>query len=149
MGSMLTHCSKLFAVISSADPGFLPGEGAKGLMTLYGMGMSDYWYTQTHICNFSRCFFAILCLNGVEQLLKEHQSPFFLPLRRRNPRLRRRSLRRRGGRRTQRPPSLDPRLNIVFTDRYSRCEYLQTKQSWQLCISKQTHSSAIYGIQAA
>ena len=26
---------------SGADPGFLPGEGAKGLMTLYGMGMSD------------------------------------------------------------------------------------------------------------
>ena len=23
-----------------ADPGFLPGEGAKGIMTLYGMGMS-------------------------------------------------------------------------------------------------------------
>ena len=25
-----------------ADPGFLPGEGAKGLMTLYGVGMSDF-----------------------------------------------------------------------------------------------------------
>ena len=39
-----------------ADPGFLPGEGAKGLMTLYGMGMSDFLHTQTQICNFSRCF---------------------------------------------------------------------------------------------
>ena len=27
---------------SGADPGFLPGEGAKGMMTLYGMGMSDF-----------------------------------------------------------------------------------------------------------
>ena len=25
-----------------ADPGFLPGEGAKGLITLYGMGMNDF-----------------------------------------------------------------------------------------------------------
>ena len=27
---------------TGADPGFLPGEGAKGMMTLYGMGMSDF-----------------------------------------------------------------------------------------------------------
>ena len=47
---------------------------------------------------------AILCLNGVEQPFKGHQCPFFLPLRRRNLRLRRGSLRPRGGRRTQRPP---------------------------------------------
>ena len=28
--------------ITGADPGFLPGEGAKGMMTLYGMGLSDF-----------------------------------------------------------------------------------------------------------
>ena len=28
--------------IPGADPGFLPGEGAKVMMTLYGMGMSDF-----------------------------------------------------------------------------------------------------------
>ena len=44
---------------------------------------------QIQICNFSNMFLAILCLNGVEQPFKAHQSPFFLPLRRRNPRLRR------------------------------------------------------------
>ena len=27
---------------TGADPEFLPGEGAKGLMTLYGIGMSDF-----------------------------------------------------------------------------------------------------------
>ena len=27
---------------SGTDPGFLTGEGAKGMMTLYGMGMSDF-----------------------------------------------------------------------------------------------------------
>ena len=47
---------------------------------------------------------AILCLNGVEQPFKGHQCSFFLPLKRRNPRLRRGSLRPKGGRRTQRPP---------------------------------------------
>ena len=40
---------------TGADPGFLPGEGAKAMMTLYGMGMSDFCHTQTHICNFARC----------------------------------------------------------------------------------------------
>ena len=38
---------------SGADPGFLPGEGAKGLMTFYGMGLSDFCHTQIHICKFS------------------------------------------------------------------------------------------------
>ena len=76
-----------------ADPGFLPGEGAKALMTLYAMGISDFWHTLTQICNFFKMFIAILCLNGVEQPFKGHQCPFFLPLRRRNPRLRRGSLR--------------------------------------------------------
>ena len=56
-----------------------------------------------------KMFIAILCLNGVEQPFKGHQCPFFLPLRRRNTRLRRGSLRPRGGRQTQRPPPLDPR----------------------------------------
>ena len=51
-----------------------------------------------------KMFIAILCLNGDEQPFKGHQCPFFLSLRRRNPRLRRGSLRPRGGRRTQRPP---------------------------------------------
>ena len=49
-------------------------------------------------------FIAILCLNGVEQPFKRHQCPFFLPLRRGNPRLRRGSFRPRGGRSPQRPP---------------------------------------------
>ena len=49
-------------------------------------------------------FIAIFCLNGAEQPFKGHQCPFFLPLRRRDPRLRRGSFRPRGGRRTQRPP---------------------------------------------
>ena len=58
-------------------------------------------------------FIAILCLNGVEQPFKRHQCPFFLPLRRGNPRLRRGSLRPRGGRPPQRPPPpLDPRLLV-------------------------------------
>ena len=51
-------------------------------------------------------FIALLCLNGVEQPFKGQQSPFFLPLRRR-------SLRPRGGRRTQRPP-LDPRQAVML-----------------------------------
>ena len=52
---------------SGADPGFLPGEGAKGMMTLYGMGMNDFWHTQTQICNFSRCllpYYAWMVLNN-------------------------------------------------------------------------------------
>ena len=32
----------LAKLVAGADPGFLPGEGAKGLMTLYGIGMSDF-----------------------------------------------------------------------------------------------------------
>ena len=51
-------------------------------------------------------FIAILCLNGVEQPFKRHQCPFFLPLRRGNPRLRRGSFRPRGGRPPQRPLDL-------------------------------------------
>ena len=50
-----------------------------------------------------KMFIAILCLNGVEQTFKRHQCPFFLPLRRGNPRLRRGSLRPRGGRPPQPP----------------------------------------------
>ena len=49
-----------------------------------------------------KMFIAISCLNGVEQPFKRHQCPFFLPLRRGNPRLRRGSFRPRGGR----PPQL-------------------------------------------
>ena len=51
-----------------------------------------------------KMFIAILCLNGVEQPFKRHQCPFFLPLRRGNPRLRRGSFRPRSGRPPQRPP---------------------------------------------
>ena len=58
-----------------------------------------FTYANTDLQLFTM-FIAILCLNGVEQPFKGHQCPFFLPLRRRNPRLRRRSLRPRGGRRT-------------------------------------------------
>ena len=46
--------------MSGADPGFLPGEGAKGLMTIFGMGMSDFWHMQTHICNFSGVYCHIM-----------------------------------------------------------------------------------------
>ena len=104
---IFAECLRKFVAMwedPGADPGFLPGEGAKGMMTLYGMGMSDFLHTQTHICNFSKMFLAILCLNGVKQPFKRHQCPFFLPLRRGNPRLRRGSFRPRGGRPPQRPP---------------------------------------------
>ena len=40
-----TDLMKMFVFlheIPGADPGFLPGEGAKGLMASYGMGMSDF-----------------------------------------------------------------------------------------------------------
>ena len=53
--------------LPGADRGLLPGEGAKGMMTLYGMGMSDFWHTQTQICNFSRCllpYYAWMVLNN-------------------------------------------------------------------------------------
>ena len=61
-----------------------------------------------------KAFVAILCLNGVEQPFKRHQCPFFLPLRQRNPSLRRGSLRPRGGRRTQRlPPGSAPVLPMM------------------------------------
>ena len=64
---------------TGADPGFLPGEGAKGMMTLYGMGMSEFVkYTNTDLQIF-KMFIAILCLNGVEQPFKRHQCPFFCP----------------------------------------------------------------------
>ena len=45
-------------------------------------------YANTDLQLFKMCI-AILCLNGVEQPFKRHQCPFFLPLRRGNPRLRR------------------------------------------------------------
>ena len=39
----LTVVKEYFIVcLSGTDPGFLPGEGAKGLMTLYGIEMSDF-----------------------------------------------------------------------------------------------------------
>ena len=60
-------------------------------------------YANTNLQLF-KMFIAILCLNGVEQPFKRHQCPFFLPLRRGNPRLRRGSFRPRGGRPPQRPP---------------------------------------------
>ena len=44
-------------------------------------------YANTNLQLF-KTFIAILSLNGVEQSFKRHQWPFFLPLRRRNPRLR-------------------------------------------------------------
>ena len=60
-------------------------------------------YANTNLQLF-KMFIAILCLNGVEQPFERHQCPFFLPLRRRNPSLRRGSLRPRGGRPPRRPP---------------------------------------------
>ena len=66
-------------------------------------------YANTYLQLF-KMFIAILCLNGVEQLFKRHQCPFFLPLRRGNPPRRRGSFRPRGGRPPQRPTPLDPRL---------------------------------------
>ena len=69
--------------------------------------MSDFLHTYTNTdLQLFKMFIAILCLNGVEQPFKGRQfiQFFFLPLRRRSPRLRRGSLRPRGGRRTQRPP---------------------------------------------
>ena len=60
-------------------------------------------YTITDLQLF-KMFIAILCLNGVKQPFKRHQCPFFLPLRRGNPRLRRGSFHPRGGRPPQRPP---------------------------------------------
>ena len=38
----ITFINTPFTSYTGADPGFLPGEGAKGLMTLYGMVMSDF-----------------------------------------------------------------------------------------------------------
>ena len=72
-------------------------------------------YANTYLQLF-KMFIAILCLNGVEQPFKRLQCPFFLPLRRRNPRLRRGSLRPRGGRPPQRPPppGSAPDLVVIF-----------------------------------
>ena len=66
--------ARIESLETGADPGFLPGEGAKGLMTLYGMDISDFdirkhrfvytyndilntyrGYSCRGICNFSRC----------------------------------------------------------------------------------------------
>ena len=38
--SCLSGC--FMSMRSGADPGVLPGEGAKGLVTLYGIGISDF-----------------------------------------------------------------------------------------------------------
>ena len=62
-----------------ADPGFLPGEGAKGLMTLYGMGMSDFWHTQTHICNFSRCLLSYYAWMVLNNHSRDTSVPSFCP----------------------------------------------------------------------
>ena len=65
--------------LSGADPGFMPGEGAKGMMTLYGMGMSDFLDTQTQICNFSWCllpYYAWMVLNNHS---RDTSVPYFCP----------------------------------------------------------------------
>ena len=83
------------------------------MMTLYGMGNERFLtYANTDLQLF-KMFIAILCLNAVEQPFKRHQCPFFLPLSRGNPRLRRGSFRPRGGRPPQRP-LLDPRLGLLL-----------------------------------
>ena len=84
---------------------------SSGADVCQGRAPRDIWdgderfltYANTDL-QLSKMFIAILCLNGVEQPFKSNQCPFFLPLRRRKPRLRRGSLRPRGGRRTQPPP---------------------------------------------
>ena len=65
--------------LAGADPGFLPGESAKGMMTWDG-NERFLTYAHTYLQLFMM-FIAILCLNGVEKPFKRHQCPFFLPLR--------------------------------------------------------------------
>ena len=60
-------------------PGFLPGEGAKGMMTLYGMGMSDFWHTQTQICNFSRCLLPYYAWMALNNHSRDTSVPSFCP----------------------------------------------------------------------
>ena len=50
--------------LPGADPGFLPGEGAKGLMTLYGMGMSGFWHTQAQHRRYLLPYYASMVLNN-------------------------------------------------------------------------------------
>ena len=89
----VANASIIYGISTGADPGFLPGKGAKGLMTLYGMGMSDFWHTQTQICNFSRCvlpYYAWMVLNNHS---RDTSVPSFCPW----------DEGTRAGRRTQRP----------------------------------------------
>ena len=66
--------------LSGADPGFLPGEGAKGLMTVYmEWRWAIFWHTQTQICNFSRCllpYYAWMLLNNHS---RDTSFPYFCP----------------------------------------------------------------------
>ena len=70
-------------------------------------------YANTYLQLF-KVLITILCLNGVEQPIQGTPVSPFLPLKRRNPRLLRGSLRPWGGRRTQ-PLPLDPRLAMVLS----------------------------------
>ena len=64
---------------AGADPGFLPGEGAKGMMTLYGIGMSDFWHAQTQICNFSRCLLSFYVWMVLNNHSRDTSVPSFCP----------------------------------------------------------------------
>ena len=68
LSQILAHlCSRFCGVLwveselkSGVDPGSLPGEGAKALMTLYEMGMSDFWLTLTQIWTFQDIYCHII-----------------------------------------------------------------------------------------
>ena len=81
-----------------------------------------------------KMFTAIWCLNGVEQIFKRHQCPFFLPLRRGNPRLRRGSFRPRGGRPPQRPPpgSAPDTYLLITLSRHNPIESLQMSNAYRV-----------------
>ena len=88
---------------------FCQGRAPRELLSYMGWELAIFDIRKHRFATFQEVF-AILCLNGVQQPFKRHQCPFFLPLRRGNPRLRRGSFRPRGGRPPQRPPPQDPRL---------------------------------------
>ena len=74
-----SQVSQIRVQTAGADPGFLPGEGAKGLMTLYGMGMSDFWHTQIQICNFSRCSLPYYAWMVLSNHSRDTSVPSFCP----------------------------------------------------------------------
>ena len=50
----------LIDMIAGADPGLLPGEGAKGMMTFYGMGMGDFDIRQHRFATFQDVYCHIM-----------------------------------------------------------------------------------------